>query len=184
MKQVRGFTLTEMIIAVGIMSILMMIAIPNFQDQVRRNAAGKVQEDMYADLIFARSEAIARARSITICPVADATAATLDCSGDVGDWNNGWIVITDTDRSSSLTAASGSIPADEVLRVFINANSDMVDIQPNGSAAIRYNGRGLLEAGNQSFLFCDSSSGFKEALVVASGTGRVRYTDGAGLTCS
>ena len=186
MRRSSGFTITELMLGLLILGVLMTLAAPSFRDQIRRSAASKVQEDLYADLILARSEAIARARSVTICPVANATAATLDCSTNTDHWNNGWIVLTDTDENSALTdyAATDNRPDDEVIRVYINSSSDVVDIQPNGGSALRYNSRGFLEVGQQSFLFCDPVSGFQEALVVAPGTGRVRYTDGAALTCS
>ena len=75
----RGFTIIEIIVVVAIMGVLLTIAAPSF---VAYTAAQKVKTasfDLYAAMMFARSEAIKRRSTVTITPVSS-------------DWKNGWTI--------------------------------------------------------------------------------------------
>ncbi len=75
----RGFTLIEMMVTVGIVGVLAAYAVPSMRDMIQAAKARSASSDFYAALILARSEAIKRRTSVTIAPV---TAA----------WEGGWTV--------------------------------------------------------------------------------------------
>ena len=61
-----GFTLTEVLVVIGIVGILAAIATPSLKNMLTTQAVRTAAYDLYADLTFARSEAIARGTSVTL----------------------------------------------------------------------------------------------------------------------
>lgn len=61
-----GFTLVELMVIVAILGIFAGIAVPSFADLIRRNRVQSASEELYGLLQYARTEAVARGRSITI----------------------------------------------------------------------------------------------------------------------
>jgi type IV fimbrial biogenesis protein FimT len=104
----RGFTLIELMVTVAILALVLGIAIPSFQDFVRRNRMAAATNNLVSALALARSEAVRRAARVTIASA---------------DWSGGWQVFVDTG-----TVGDSSDADDIVLRVY----------QPNagGAAAI------------------------------------------------
>jgi type IV fimbrial biogenesis protein FimT len=86
-----GFTLIELMIAVTLMAILIGIAAPSFTAWVATVRVTGQANDLFSDLLLARSEAVKRDVQVAICASANGT----DCDGS--DWSLGWIVIVDAD---------------------------------------------------------------------------------------
>lgn len=82
----RGFTMIEMMVVVVILAILTAFAAPYMGDMVRTQRLRTASFDVFASLMFARSEAVKRDLTVTIAP-----------SG--GSWLNGWTV---TDSNGTL----------------------------------------------------------------------------------
>ena len=76
----RGFTIVEAMIVVFIIAILAAIAAPGMNSLIRAQKVRSTAYDFFADLTYARSEAIARGRNVVITSV----------SGK--NWVNGWTV--------------------------------------------------------------------------------------------
>ena len=75
----RGFTLTELLIAVSIASILITVGVPSMGPYVANSAAKQAYSRLQMDMIIARNKAIARGETIRITPA-------------VGGFQNGWTV--------------------------------------------------------------------------------------------
>jgi type IV fimbrial biogenesis protein FimT len=84
-----GFTLIETIIAVAIMAILVTVAAPSFTKLMSSVRVTGQANDLFADLLLARSEAVKRDVQVAVCASANGT----DCDGT--DWAAGWVVIVD-----------------------------------------------------------------------------------------
>lgn len=101
-----GFTLLEGLVAVAVMAILTVLAVPGFRDLLVRRAVLVTAEALVGDLRFARTEAFKRGTQVSVCRSANGSACSL-----TGNWVEGWIVFVD--RSSKGVVD----PGDEVLRV-------------------------------------------------------------------
>ena len=69
----RGFTLLELLIVIALIGILATIAVPNFQEMVKRNAVVSQNNELVALINTAKSEAVRRSTAVTISIVAAGT---------------------------------------------------------------------------------------------------------------
>ncbi len=85
----RGFSLIEMMVVLVIAGITMSIAVPAVGDWVRIQRVRTASFDVYAALVFARSEAISRnaaaANRILVLPAGA-------CDADSCSWAEGWSI--------------------------------------------------------------------------------------------
>lgn len=61
-----GFTLIELVVTVAVLAILLGVAVPAFQDTLAKRRLVGAAEQLYADLQYARSEAIKRNASVVV----------------------------------------------------------------------------------------------------------------------
>jgi type IV fimbrial biogenesis protein FimT len=76
----RGFTLTELMIVVAVMTTLVAAALPAYNEFVRNQRVKTASFDVFSSLVYARSEAVTRNASVTVAPVT------------AGSWAGGWTV--------------------------------------------------------------------------------------------
>ena len=94
-----GFTLVEMLVTLAIAAILTTVAVPSFAAIMHSVHLSAGANALLASLRLARSEAVRRGDSITICRSGDGTA----CAAQ-GGWDQGWIVFHDLDANARLDA--------------------------------------------------------------------------------
>ena len=174
-NKIKGFTVIELMIVVGVMGILLAVGLPSLQDTISRISTNSQAKTLVSSLNFARSEAIKRGSLVSICASSDGT----DCAADA--WSDGWLVFVD--NNGDADGAAGSVDVgDEVLRVYQGLGSNSLTF----SADIQqFDPRGFgTNAGVRTFLLCpedDNSANAQSVEISITGRGR-RIHDG--LDCS
>jgi len=77
----HGFTIIEILLVIVIMGLFLTLAAPSFVTFTSSQKVKTASFDVYAALMFARSEAIKRRQNVTVTPVS-------------ADWKNGWTIST------------------------------------------------------------------------------------------
>lgn len=100
--RVAGFTMIELIITMTIAGIIMALAVPAMTNLIKTHRLSGQANDLVGDLAFARSEAIKRGTTITICKQ-DAGNSSPRCdTNNTTAWTPGWTVFIDTDNDGQI----------------------------------------------------------------------------------
>jgi type IV fimbrial biogenesis protein FimT len=100
-KRQRGVTLVELMVALSVLAILAVAAMPNMQAIVNAGRLRAAADETVATLQSARIEAIRLNRRTVACMSADPNADVPACSAA----GSGWIVFQDADRDGQYAAA-------------------------------------------------------------------------------
>lgn len=132
----RGFTLIEILVAIGIASVLISLAVPSFNDVSLNMRLSSQANSLVASTLVARGEAIKRNTPVTLCVSADG----LTCNGS--DWEAGYIVMCRTSNNIFCNpAGAGTLvlqyqPAGQRGYKIIAANGlTAVAFRPTGTGA-------------------------------------------------
>ncbi len=92
-----GFTLIELMAVVAVIGVMAAIGMPSLQNFITNNRISAEANNFVADIAFARSEAINRGATVTICPspIAPNSTPPYACSGST-DWSIGRFIYVDT----------------------------------------------------------------------------------------
>ena len=100
-----GFTLIEMMTAIFILAILVSLTIPSFREATLSSRLSGFANDIVASSQLARSEAIKRNVTVTLCASSD--GETCD---DPDGWEAGWIVVADEGGANALIQHRPALP--------------------------------------------------------------------------
>lgn len=135
MKREAGFTLTELMVTLSIVSILLAIGVPSYRYVTTANRVTTEINGLLGDIQFARSEAIREGQNVVLCQSADYQT----CTADSSNWNGGWLVWSDLNSDGNLD------PAKELLRLqkaFLSRDTLQADAASNLSS-ITFNREGF-----------------------------------------
>lgn len=166
----RGFSLVESLSVMAIVGVFAGVAVPSLQSASGSMRVSSTSNELLADLLLARSEAVKRKTRVVVCKSWDGqTCAT------AGDWQQGWIVFADLD-GNGLRAATEPLlqrqpPGPATLRISGNASlASYVAYVANGSTRLTNGG---FQAGT--LTVCQSSGRPTPARqIVINATGRPR----------
>lgn len=169
MQDQRGFTLIELLVTITVLGILLGIGVPGMREFVLNNRQVSAINEMVASLQYARTEAIARNGSVTLCPSSNGTS----CSGGSA-WHVGWIIFNDQDADGAVDGGD-----DVVLRAQEGVGN-LAFVSFDGIASgvtYRRNGRALATG---HFEMCDRRGAAKGKQIVMDLAGRPRVQKLAG----
>lgn len=144
MPDQRGFTLIELLVTITVLAIVLGVGLPGLRDFMLNNRQVSAVNEMVGSLQYARTEAIARNRNVSLCPSSNGTG----CSGS--EWAVGWIVFNDDDADGVMDGG------DEVVLRHVEARGNLDFVSDGGIAsAVTYRRNGRATAtGN--FRICDA----------------------------
>ncbi len=169
-SKIKAFTIIELMITLSVAAILMAIAAPSFVNIINNNRLTTQINKLQAFLSTARSEAIKRGGSVTVC------RSNNDQSGCGDNWSNGWLLFVDNDGDGAFEAG------DEILRVHEALSGNNTLTNNNSNTRITYSANGLASGFGSTFSLCDERGTTSAKGLVISMTGRATTSDP--ITCS
>lgn len=133
-----GFTLIELLVGVSVVSILVALAMPNFNELVARQQVDAVTQALRDHLQLARNYAQAHQVTVQVCPVTtQGLNSEVPVCSDVGSWQ-AWLV-TEVDGAGRMGAVIAR--SDPVSGVLIEKNGSVPWFSPRGATvAVGQNG--------------------------------------------
>lgn len=122
-NQLKAFTLIELLVTLSVLSILLMFAVPSFNNMLLNNRLNANSDTLVKTFNYARSTALNNAMNVRICPLGQLNSTTCGT-----DWSAGWIVITqpatgtDTLIQSTQNGVSGSTVTANVANVTFDSH--------------------------------------------------------------
>ncbi len=166
MKKNHGFTLVELMITLAVLAILLSLAAPNFQVAIQNNRLTTQVNNLVTALSLARSEAIKRGATVTVCKSNGGAACTA-----AGDWDQGWVVFTDPTTPGTIDNAA------DIIRVYEQAPGVTVR---TGANFVSYLASGTVNA-IATFGVCDARGTPSARAVAVNVLGRA--SSGPGVAC-
>lgn len=96
-ESINGLTLVELLVVVAILAIVTVVAVPAYTSSNASARITSAAEELESFIEMARSEALVRARRVTMCRSASGTACA-----DGTEWNVGWLVWNDENENGAL----------------------------------------------------------------------------------
>jgi type IV fimbrial biogenesis protein FimT len=133
-----GFNLVELLVVISVASILMGLGVSSYRYITNSSRVSGEINSLLGDMQVARSEAIKRGQTITICPSTDGAT----CAGGGSGWTSGWIIFTDWNNDGSVT--TGAPDNDLVLRIQPPwTSNDAITTNNVGTRFVSFNRNGL-----------------------------------------
>ena len=148
MKNISGFTIIELLVAAAVMSVLVVIGVPNLQEFLKAGQITTVNNEFVSAVQVARSGAIQMANAGCVCSSANADSATPSCSGS-DNWESGWISFVDTNTAATTECVYEASDDDVLLKVWNGVNTtDSMTVRStsptiNARDYVRFNSRGI-----------------------------------------
>ena len=163
-----GVTLIEMMISVILIGILLSVVAPlgSLAETFRLDY---FNQRLYSSAALARSEAIKRGVTVSLCRSEDSTT----CNTSNTNWSSGWLVFVNPNDNDSVDTG------EDIIRVY-NALSANLRVTWNAGNRLTFIPRGSPDS-NGSFTLCvDGRIGGTLKNVIVSSTGQIRKSTGTG----
>lgn len=170
LPRTRAFTLVELLVVLAVSVVIFAIGIPSVRSFMLNNRRAATVNGLATALNLARSEALKRAQTVTVCRVADPDANLPACPS--GTWASGWVVFVDADNGDDIDAG------EDILRRNPGAGGGVtLTSSRNALGRVEFNNLGASQGFNQTFAYCDSRGVDNGRNLVVSNQGRIEIRD-------
>jgi type IV fimbrial biogenesis protein FimT len=130
-----GFTMTELLVTMGIAAMLMAIGVPSYRYVTYSNRVSTEINSLLGDMQYARSEAVKEGQAVSMCP---ASSNYSSCS-TTSSWQSGWIVFSDINNNHTIASSAN------ILRVRQQLSSNPQDtlVADNSMQFVTFNREGF-----------------------------------------
>lgn len=180
MRREYGFTLIELMIAIGLVGLLLSMAVPALDSFVSNARQTGAINDFVSSMHIARSTAITTNLRVTLCASNDGS----NCNSDT--WTDGWLVFTDRDSDQNvdgddrIVASNGAV---ENLDISSAEFADFLMYRPNGRVM-----NASVNGNSGQFTVCDRRGADRAKVMIVDLSGRPRLSkylaDGSAPVCS
>lgn len=173
----KGVTLIELMIALIVAAILLGVGMPSFVEFIRNNQTVSETNKLTRDLNYARSEAVSRGETASLCR----SNTGLGCTNT--NWAQGWIVFSDVNGNGAFNGGAGG---DAILQYNqgLDANFTLRADGGNFANAVTFRADGTVTA-TDTFVICRPGTNdltLSRAIDVLA-TGRISISTAAGVGC-
>jgi len=161
-RRITGFTVLEVLVTLVIATILLLTAVPAFQQFTWKQHMRAAVGNLHNDLLTARSEAVFRNASVVACP----GNPVAGCTGS-SDWGKGWIVFADGSEDRQRQPDEVLIRQGQVFEALTISGSA-------GRSSIRFLPDGSAPGSNGTIGFCGRGGPQQARKLVVSNIGRIR----------
>ena len=158
----RGFTMIELMVAITVVAILSAIGIPALRNFTLQQRIGTTVQELQLDIALARSEAITRAASVSLCTSDNGMTCT--ASG----WEGGRIIFTDANQGGVLQ------DSDAVLR---QGNMPQANMTVTALPAVSFVSFNRIGQANAPVVFTVCKSGLKARVLTVRSSGNPSVTN-------
>lgn len=176
----KGFSIVELLMTMGIATILASVAVPSFRTIAMNSKQAGTVNELVAGLHLARNTAITLNARVSIC----ASGNGVSCQ--VVGWKEGWIAFHDEDNDQFRDAEETILGmGSEVTGISISSSQfpNAFTYRPNGRVM-----NGSLAANSGEFALCDKRGSEHAKVVILDMSGRPRLSeykaDGSRPSCS
>lgn len=160
MKQ-QGYTLIECLVALVIISVVLGLAVPSFDQMLHKQALDAARMKLVSAIKMTRQEAVYRNRAVTLLQ-------------RNGDWSNGWTAMVDLDGNGTLDTSDIVIrqqagPEGDITLSGNTPVSNYIRYMPDGTARLY---SGAFQAGT--LTLCHATGNSQGIKLVLSSGGRLR----------
>lgn len=134
----RGFTLIELMIGIVVLAIAITLAAPSFESVIANNRSITLSNDLVMTLLLARSEAVKRGVSVSVCAAGN---QNLNSCGT--DWKQGWIIFVNPDENTTFANNTTEI----LIRTQSNSIQSLtISSVPTNSGIITFTSTGFVNS--------------------------------------
>jgi type IV fimbrial biogenesis protein FimT len=129
----RGFSLLELMTVITVLGILLGLAVPSLSSAIRNNRIAAQNNEFVGALNYARSEAVRRSDTVSVCSSNNGTS----CSTTI-NWGTGWISFVDLNADGVLNGT------EVVMQTSPPVISGFTIDGVAGLSNVRFGGNGML----------------------------------------
>jgi len=167
----RGFTMIELLVTLSIAGIMLTVAIPSFRDFLLNSRLTTQTNEFVLALTLAKSEAVKRGATVTVC----SRATNASCAAST-TWDDGWLVFVDG-------GVAGTVDGDDlVLQIQAPLDGDNT-LRAGARQRVSFQNTGFSAGFNDTFRLCDSRGVDDARRITVSLQGRVTTQIGGVASC-